>query len=79
MEVTGTVRLRAADAVNDAMKTGDIEVFANAITVINASKTPPIYIEDGVNEQENVRLKYRYLDLRRPEHARICSGFVTAS
>ncbi len=66
VEVTGTVRQRAADAVNDAMKTGDIEIVAKTITVINASKTPPIYIEDGVNEQENVRLKYRYLDLRRP-------------
>ncbi len=66
VEITGTVRMRAAEAVNDAMKTGDIEILAEAITVINASKTPPIYIEDGVNEQENVRLKYRYLDLRRP-------------
>ena len=65
-EIIGTVRLRAADAVNDQMKTGEIEVLASAITVINASKTPPIYIEDGVTEQENVRLKYRYLDLRRP-------------
>ncbi|MFH1512537.1 MAG: aspartate--tRNA ligase [Bacillota bacterium] len=65
-EVIGTVRLRAANAVNKQMKTGEIEVFASSITVINASKTPPIYIEDGVNEQESVRLKYRYLDIRRP-------------
>ena len=54
------------DAVNENMKTGEIEVLADAVIVINASKTPPIYIEDGVNEQESVRLKYRYLDLRRP-------------
>lgn len=66
VEVAGTVRLRAAEAVNSQMPTGEIEVFADAITVINLSKTPPIYIEDGVTEQENVRLKYRYLDIRRP-------------
>ncbi|MBN1777188.1 MAG: aspartate--tRNA ligase [Clostridiales bacterium] len=66
VEILGTVRMRGADAVNPQMKTGEIEVYADAVTVINASKTPPIYIEDGVSEQEAVRLKYRYLDLRRP-------------
>ena len=66
VEIIGAVRLRAADAVNKQMKTGEIEVFVSAITVINQSVTPPIYIEDGTNEQETVRLKYRYLDLRRP-------------
>jgi aspartyl-tRNA synthetase len=65
-EITGVVRPRTADAVNPQMKTGEVEVFADSVTVINASKTPPIYIEDGVNEQETVRLKYRYLDLRKP-------------
>ncbi len=66
VEIIGTVKLRSADAVNDQMKTGEIEVFLNALTIFNASKTPPIYVEDGQNEQETIRLKYRYLDLRRP-------------
>ncbi len=66
VEITGVVRPRGADAVNPQMKTGEIEVFADAVTIINASKTPPIYVEDGANEQETVRLKYRYLDLRKP-------------
>ena len=66
IEVIGTVRLRDDDAVNDQMKTGEVEVLASEIHVINASKTPPIYIEDGTNEQESIRLKYRYLDLRKP-------------
>ena len=65
-EVIGTVKPRAADAINDQMKTGEVEVFLTALTIINASKTPPIYIEDGQNEKESIRLKYRYLDLRRP-------------
>ncbi|MDD3214168.1 MAG: aspartate--tRNA ligase [Eubacteriales bacterium] len=64
--VTGEVRRRAADAVNDKMKTGEVEVAADGLTVLNTSKTPPIYIEDNTNEQESLRLKYRYLDLRRP-------------
>ena len=66
VEILGKVHARATDAVNSQMKTGEIEVFADSVTVINASKTPPIYIEDGANEQEAVRLKYRYLDLRKP-------------
>ena len=66
VEVAGKVHKRADDAVNDQMKTGEVEVFATGITIINASKTPPIYIEDDANEQEAVRLKYRYLDLRKP-------------
>ncbi|HPF87113.1 MAG TPA: aspartate--tRNA ligase [Candidatus Limiplasma sp.] len=66
IELAGTVKLRDASAVNDQMKTGEIEVIVTSITVINASKTPPIYIEDGQNEKESIRLKYRYLDLRRP-------------
>ncbi len=66
VEVIGTVRMRAEDAVNEQMRTGAVEVFASAITVINQSITPPIYIEDGTNEQETLRLKYRYLDIRRP-------------
>ncbi len=66
IELRGTVRLRAPKDVNAAMKTGEVEVAAAALSVLNASKTPPIYIEDDSNEQESLRLKYRYLDLRRP-------------
>lgn len=66
IEVAGEVRLRAQEAVNDKMKNGDVEVAARRLTLLNSSKTPPIYIEDGTNEQESLRLKYRYLDLRRP-------------
>ena len=66
VEIHGVVKKRAADAVNAKLKTGEIEVMAQSAIILNASKTPPIYIEDGTNEQENLRLKYRYLDLRRP-------------
>ena len=66
VEVTGAVRKRAPEAINDKMKTGDVELVAMGLSVLNTSKTPPIYIEDGTNEQESLRLKYRYLDLRRP-------------
>ena len=66
IEVHGAVRKRAPEAVNDKMKTGDVEVAATGMLILNASKTPPIYIDDDTNEQEALRLKYRYLDLRRP-------------
>jgi aspartyl-tRNA synthetase len=66
IEVAGIVRSRAADAVNEKLATGAVEVAATELIVLNASKTPPIYIDDDTNEQESLRLKYRYLDLRRP-------------
>ncbi len=66
LEVRGVARMRAADAVNQKLKTGEVEVMAESAVILNASKTPPIYIEDDTKEQENLRLKYRYLDLRRP-------------
>ena len=66
LEVHGRVQKRAADAVNQKLKTGEIEVMAESVVILNQSKTPPIYIEDDTKEQENLRLKYRYLDLRRP-------------
>lgn len=66
LEVRGAARMRAADAVNQKLKTGEVEVMAESAVILNASKTPPIYIEDDTKEQENLRLKYRYLDLRRP-------------
>ncbi|EUJ29380.1 aspartate--tRNA ligase [Listeria cornellensis] len=65
--VVGTVAARSEGAINDKLATGRIEVLAEEIEVLNASKTPPFYIEDGVNVSDELRLKYRYLDLRRPE------------
>ena len=65
--VRGTVRMRDAETVNPKMKTGTIEVRCNELRILNSSKTPPFYIEDNIDVDEKIRLKYRYLDLRRPE------------
>lgn len=67
LSVTGEVTVRDPEAVNEKIKTGDIEVMISEIHVLNKSKTPPFPIEDGIGASEDVRLKYRYLDLRRPE------------
>ncbi|MCL1854605.1 MAG: aspartate--tRNA ligase, partial [Clostridia bacterium] len=66
LEVRGKVTMRAAEAVNEKLKTGEIEVAAEEAVILNASKTPPIYVEEDTKEQESLRLTYRYLDLRRP-------------
>ncbi len=67
LKVTGTVRARAAEAVNPNMVTGEIEVLASAVEVLNTSVTPPFSIEDGIETDETTRMKWRYLDIRRPE------------
>jgi len=67
LQVTGKVRLRSTETINPNIATGEIEVVASDFAILNAAKTPPFYIQDGVDVDENVRLKYRYLDLRRPE------------
>jgi aspartyl-tRNA synthetase len=67
LSVTGVVSKRDPEAINPKIKTGDIEVMIREIRVLNKSKTPPFPIEDGIDASEDVRLKYRYLDLRRPE------------
>lgn len=64
--VTGTVQKRAA-AVNENLKTGDIEVIAEDIRVLSESETPPFPIEENSQTKEDLRLRYRYLDLRRPD------------
>ncbi len=64
--VKGSVSLRAADAVNDKMPTGKVEVMVKELKILNRADTPPIYIEEDTKESEALRLKYRYLDLRRP-------------
>ncbi|SFE25554.1 aspartyl-tRNA synthetase [Paenibacillus catalpae] len=67
LAVKGTVVERDAETVNKNLATGEIEIRVTEIEVINAAKTPPFPIEDGVEVDESLRLKYRYLDLRRPE------------
>ena len=64
--VTGQVQKRSA-AVNEALKTGDIEVIATDIRVLSESLTPPFQIEENSQTKDEIRLKYRYLDLRRPD------------
>ena len=64
--VTGTVEKRSA-AVNENLKTGDIEIIATDIRILSESQTPPFAIEENSPTKEDIRLKYRYLDLRRPD------------
>lgn len=66
IEVTGKVVLRQEGQINPNIKTGKIEVIASSLTIINEAKTPPFAIDDKVEISEDLRLKYRYLDLRRP-------------
>ncbi len=65
IKLTGEVALRPAGTENPRIPTGDVEVIAKEVEVLNASNTPPFYINEEVEVDENVRLKYRYLDLRR--------------
>ncbi|UVI28078.1 aspartate--tRNA ligase [Paenibacillus spongiae] len=67
LAVRGQVVERDADTVNANIATGEIEVRITEIEIMNGAKTPPFPIEDGVEVDESIRLKYRYLDLRRPE------------
>ena len=66
IEVTGKVIKREANQVNPNIPSGEIEVLADTLTIINKAKTTPFLIEDDVDVNEDLRLKYRYLDLRRP-------------
>ncbi|MFD2116437.1 aspartate--tRNA ligase [Paenibacillus yanchengensis] len=67
LAVKGTVVERDPETFNANLPTGEIEIQATTIEVMNTAKTPPFPIEDGVEVDEAIRLKYRYLDLRRPE------------
>ncbi len=66
----GKVLLRTPENINPDMKTGEIEVFVNELRILNGSETPPFYIEEGIDTNDALRLKYRYLDLRRPDMQR---------
>lgn len=70
LAIKGVVRKRPEDMVNPNLVTGEIEVAVNEFKLLNTSKTPPFLIEDRVDVSENLRLKYRYLDLRRPKLAK---------
>lgn len=65
ISISGIVRERSSK--NSNIPTGDIEIFANSIDILNEANTPPIYIKDDDDVSENLRLKYRYLDLRKPK------------
>ena len=65
--IQGRVRPRPAGTVNPAMKTGAVEVLGGSLTVLNESATPPIQVDEYSDAGEEARLKYRFLDLRRPE------------
>ena len=67
LEVTGKVQPRAEKEINPDMKTGKVEVAVEKATVLAQSETTPFDITDGVDASEDLRMKYRYLDLRRPE------------
>ena len=66
LDIQGTVIAREEGTINPNLKTGKIEVQADNVTIINEAKTPPFTISDKTDASEDIRLKYRYLDFRRP-------------
>jgi len=64
--IRGNVEKRLEGMANPKLKTGEIEVFATELKILNAAETPPFMIEDNVDVSENIRLKFRHIDLRRP-------------
>lgn len=70
LAAVGEVRRRSDETVNHKLATGEIEVYVSELRVLNKAKTPPFYIEEDIDVDENIRLKYRYLDLRRPDMQR---------
>ena len=79
--VEGEVRHRIEGQTNESLPTGEIEVLASRVEVLNSSKTPPFQIEDHIETSEDMRLRYRYLDIRRPKmmaNLRLRSDFTFA-
>jgi aspartyl-tRNA synthetase len=66
ISIEGKVRIRPDDAVNKELSTGEIDVLVNKLVILNESDTPPFAIKDDTDAFEDLKLKYRYLDLRRP-------------
>lgn len=71
LAVTGEIVKRVPETVNEKIATGEIELKAKELRILSKAETPPIYIEEDSNVREEVRLKYRYLDLRRPDMQRL--------
>ena len=67
LQITGKITARPSEMVNKNLATGEIELVAESITILTKSKTPPFDLHKGDETNENLRLKYRFLDLRRPE------------
>lgn len=67
IKIHGVVRARGEETTNTKLATGEIEILTDHAEVLNTSVTPPFQIEDGIETSEDTRLRYRYLDLRRPE------------
>lgn len=67
ISIEGKVRKRPGDAVNQELRTGEIDVLVDKLIILNESETPPFAIKNNIEAFEDLRLKYRYLDLRRPE------------
>src|SRR5207302_6128210 len=65
LQVRGTVRPRPEGTKNPKLSTGEIEIVANSVTILNQSKTPPFYVNEDTEIEETLRWKYRYVDLRR--------------
>ena len=68
--VTGQVLLRTPENINPEMATGEIEIFVTELRILNGAETTPFYIEEDIDTNDALRLKYRYLDLRRPDMQR---------
>ena len=81
IKIHGVVRARGEETTNAKLATGEIEVLTDHAEVLNTSMTPPFQIEDGIETSEDTRLRYRYLDIRRPEmmaNLRLRSDFTFA-
>ena len=79
--IHGVVRARSDETINSKLATGEVEVLTDSAQVLNTSVTPPFQIEDGIDTSEDTRLRYRYLDIRRPEmmaNLRLRSDFTFA-